>query len=155
MRWSERRTAVRSTFEMTSTQFHSEPRALSSAVAHLVLVRPKDTTRHMKTLLFSLITAFAIAGSPAFAQSEDGKSSAGPPEEVVKQKFTQTWGPTEVQSIKRGEPLISRGGQVPAGTVIFPIRMVLSYKSLAIDLYFFKDEFGEWKYFTKGSPRVN
>ena len=102
-----------------------------------------------------MMTLLALAESPVFAQSDDRKARLGPPEDVVKQKFTQTWGPTEVQSIKRGEPLISRGGQVPAGTVIFPIRMVLSYKSLAIDLYFFKDEFGDWKYFTKGSSRVN
>jgi len=39
MRWSERRTAVRCTFEMTSHTFNSEQRAPSSAVAHLVLVR--------------------------------------------------------------------------------------------------------------------
>ena len=37
-RWSERRTALRSTFEMTSNS-NSERRALSSAVADLVLVR--------------------------------------------------------------------------------------------------------------------
>jgi hypothetical protein len=38
MRWSERRTAVRSTFEMTP-HVHSDRRAALSAVAHLVLVR--------------------------------------------------------------------------------------------------------------------
>ena len=39
MRWSERRTAVRSTFEMTST-LNPKRRALSPAVADLILVRP-------------------------------------------------------------------------------------------------------------------
>jgi len=41
MRWSERRTALRSTFDMTST-FYTERRTLSSAVAHLVLVRSME-----------------------------------------------------------------------------------------------------------------
>jgi hypothetical protein len=59
MRWSERRTVVRSTSEMISTS-HSEQRALSPAVAHLVLVRPMQRIALFAALFLAISTPLLL-----------------------------------------------------------------------------------------------
>ena len=51
------------------------------------------------------------------------------------------------KDVKRGSPLTSVIGQIPAGTTIFPIRLVLEStpgSETKVDYYFYKDEFDEW-----------
>ena len=69
MRSSERRTAVRFTFEIIP-HFHSERRAASSVVAHLGFVRPMKTTLFIMLLLHMFM-------KPVFAQYEVRKSADG------------------------------------------------------------------------------
>jgi hypothetical protein len=59
MRWSERRTAVRLRLRRLP-YFHFERRAVSSAVAHLVLVRSMDI-RPLKRFLAAAVAVGAIA----------------------------------------------------------------------------------------------
>ncbi len=63
MRWSERRTAVRSTFEMTSTLPLRATHALS-AVAHLFLVRSMSRRGKLILLGGCIIAQSPCRGSP-------------------------------------------------------------------------------------------
>ena len=58
MRWSERRTAVRSGLQ-SLVRLNSERRALSSAVAHLVLVRSMPTLRLILLYALAYVCTFA------------------------------------------------------------------------------------------------
>lgn len=60
------------------------------------------------------------------------------------------------KSYKRGEPLISTGGQIPRGTVLYPIRisMLAAAGSEVSDLYFFRDAFKEWKCLWRQMGRI-
>jgi TPR repeat protein len=53
-----------------------------------------------------------------------------------------------VKEIKRGEPLTSLiSSNIPTGTTVFPVRIILQGmdgSTTRQDMYFYKDEFGEW-----------
>ena len=53
-----------------------------------------------------------------------------------------------VKEIKRGEPLTSLiSANIPTGTTVFPVRIILQGidgSNTRQDMYFYKDEFGEW-----------
>ena len=53
-----------------------------------------------------------------------------------------------VKEIKRGEPLTSLiSANIPTGTTVFPVRIILQGmdgSTTRQDMYFYKDEFGEW-----------
>ncbi len=54
----------------------------------------------------------------------------------------------QVKEIKRGQPLTSLiSANIPTGTTVFPIRIILQGmdgSNTRQDMYFYKDEFGEW-----------
>jgi TPR repeat protein len=54
----------------------------------------------------------------------------------------------QVKEIKRGEPLTSLiSANIPSGTTVFPVRIILQGmdgSTTRQDMYFYKDEFGEW-----------
>ena len=58
-----------------------------------------------------------------------------------------TLGMSSVEEIRRGKVLTSLlSNKIPTGTEVFPIRVIYSSKigSPQQDMYFFKDEFGDW-----------
>ena len=58
-----------------------------------------------------------------------------------------TQGMSSVEEIRRGKVLTSLlSSKIPTGTEVFPIRVIFSSKigSPQQDMYFFKDEFGDW-----------
>ena len=67
MRWSERPPVVRSRFKWLM-HLHSERRALSVVVAHLILVRPMRTLSLIAVLLFCGSAPIASAETPAGPQ---------------------------------------------------------------------------------------
>jgi hypothetical protein len=69
-------------------------------------------------------------------------------EQVMMATIAQKIMGVSIKEIKRGEPLTSLiSPRIPTGTKVFPIRIVAvsaSGPENNVDLYFYKDEFGEW-----------
>jgi len=68
-------------------------------------------------------------------------SDGGPSDEIIRRfSFAGPRGKFE-----RGETMISTGGKVPAGTLLFPVRSNPDPYSGHYRYFFFRDEFGDWK----------
>ena len=54
----------------------------------------------------------------------------------------------QIKEIERGQPLTSLiSANIPTGTTVFPVRIILQGmdgSNMRQDMYFYKDEFGEW-----------
>lgn len=69
------------------------------------------------------------------------ENSDGSPSDEVIRRFAG--GPRN--KLERGKTMISTGGRVPAGTLLFPIRSNPDPYGGHYRYYFFRDEFGDWK----------
>jgi hypothetical protein len=78
----------------------------------------------------------------------------GPTDELIVKKLKFLGMANE--QYKRGRPLVSTGGQIPIGTTLYPIRLTSLAEAgpTVSDLYFFEDEFGEWKCLWRQMGRV-
>ena len=87
--------------------------------------------------------------TPAEAPAEEGPTDA-----IIVEKLRFLGMGNE--QYKRGAPLVSTGGQMPIGTTLYPIRLtrLAAAGSTVSDLYFFQDEFGEWKCLWRQINRV-
>lgn len=68
-------------------------------------------------------------------------NDGGPSDEII-QRFSFA-GPRG--KFERGETMISTGGKVPAGTLLFPVRSNPDPYGGHYRYFFFRDEFGDWK----------
>ncbi|WP_395738312.1 hypothetical protein [Prosthecobacter sp.] len=77
-----------------------------------------------------------VKQAPA-VENNDG----GPSDEIIR-RFSYA-GPRG--KFERGETMISTGGRVPAGTLLFPVRSNPDPYGGHYRYFFFRDEFGDWK----------
>ena len=70
----------------------------------------------------------------------------GPSDEIIKKFPFFGGGAMDIGEppFKRGSTLVSTGGQIPAGTLLFPVRHDPD-RGLNEHFYFFQNEFGDWK----------
>lgn len=86
----------------------------------------------------SMTTPRSDAANPApVVENSDG----GPSDEIIR-RFSFA-GPRN--KFERGETMVSTGGKVPAGTLLFPVRSNPDPYGGLFRYYFFRDEFGDWR----------
>jgi hypothetical protein len=72
------------------------------------------------------------------------RSDGSPSDEIIR-GFTVFSGSNADVKFKRGSTLVSTGGRIPKGTMLFPVRHDPDYYQGEMRFYFFRDEFGDWK----------
>jgi TPR repeat protein len=82
----------------------------------------------------------------------DGKSGGPSTEDILIAVGAHAFDEGEV-IVKRGDILVSRGGQIPSGTRLYPIRVSGRIKTrdglglaMTVTYRFWKDEFSDWKF---------
>lgn len=96
----------------------------------------------------------ASTPTPSASAPERAAPVEGPTDAVIAEKL-RFLGMGNKQ-YKRGAPLVSTGGEIPIGTTLYPVRLteLAAAGSAVSDLYFFHDEFGEWKCLWRQINRV-
>jgi len=81
-------------------------------------------------------------------------AAEGPSDEAVRKKLSLLFGSgaSEFTSFKRGTVVQGAGGLIPKGVPVYPIR--IEKQGHPFDIYFFQDEFGDWKCNLKGTRLV-
>ncbi|MEP6669405.1 MAG: hypothetical protein ABJF10_09650 [Chthoniobacter sp.] len=70
----------------------------------------------------------------------ESRSDGGPSDRIIRNSLSFF----SEGKFKRGATLVSTGGRIPAGTLLFPVRPAFAPNDYN-RFYFFLDEFGDWK----------
>jgi hypothetical protein len=78
-----------------------------------------------------------------FAEEEDEKDDAGPPDAVVKKLGAMM----ETQTFERKESIKSDGKHAPKDATVYPIDIKNAEGKVELKLFFFKGDSGKWSVF--------
>ena len=118
-----------------SDEIKGKEQFLRSLSVTMVSMNKTDPDWCFVTLVFA---PSSVAATPLPKTERDD----GSPSDEIIGKFSLF---SDGGKFKRGSPLISTGGHVPANTVLFPVRIEPDPYRGYYRYYFFRDEFGDWK----------